>query len=180
MHLASMADRILPRQSSPLTAKLQAHLGELDAVPNTSTELEPIEHANLQLALNTLQADAGAWEELGLSSDLANYGGVSLPLLIAGGWRGPGETARQFVDVRISATESIKCLRAGLVLTEHDGVAVVAMLYSDQHRGPVPKFKLEVAGATQEAADGFLAAIRDSMDANNVMRGKIVTFSFTE
>jgi hypothetical protein len=180
--LASMADRVVPRRSSPLTARVRAHL-RVDAaadesVPNTSVTFDMIEHANLQLALEALEADATTWAVFGLAPDIGNYSGVSLPALVAGSWHGPGETARQFVSIEVSATETIRCLRSGVVLTELEGEPVAAMLYaSDRHR---PTLVLEVAAGTQESADGFLARIRGLMSANNVLRGKVLTFSFGE
>jgi hypothetical protein len=180
--LTSMADRVLPTRSSPLTVRLRAHLGiggeADDLVPNTSVTFDPIEHANLQLALNHERDTAAQYDEFGLAPDIGQYGGVSLASLMAGSWQGPGETARQFVSIEISATASIRCLRAGLVLTDFGGSPVAAMLYlTDRHR---PALVLEVAAPTQDAADGFLAHIRDLMAVNNVLRGKVVTFAFGE
>ncbi len=182
VELASMADRVVPRRSSPLAARLQAHLGigvqVDDSMPNTSVTLDPIEHANLQLALNDVRAHAVSYDEFGLTPDIGQYGGVSLPSLIDGSWQGPGETARQFVSIEVSATESIRCLRAGVALTEFDGAPVAAMVYLTERH--MPALVLEVAAPSQDAADGFLAHLRRLMSANNVLRGKILTFSFGE
>ena len=82
-------------------------------VPNTSIVLPLIEHANLQVAMNALQADASTWELIGMAGDLGNYGGVSLPGLVAGQWHGPGEAARQYVARKVGPDETLPCLRAG-------------------------------------------------------------------
>jgi hypothetical protein len=110
--LARMADRALPPTATKLTQRLRDHLGELDVVPNTSVALDPIERANVQLALDEVRETSSVWEEFGLAPDIGNWGGVSFPSLIAGNWQGPGETARQFVSVAISASETVKCQRA--------------------------------------------------------------------
>ncbi len=91
---------------------------------------ETIEHANFQLALDEVQANSESWAEFGLSPDIGNYSGVSLASLVGGFWQGPAESARQFSTVDISATETIQCLRAGVVLGEHGGDPVALTLSS--------------------------------------------------
>jgi hypothetical protein len=176
--LAQMADRVLPANASPLARRLQEHLGLTDSVPNTSVTFDLIERANLQLALDVLRAEASSWDEIGLNADIGQYGGVSLPTLVGGSFHGPGESSRQFVSVEISATESIRCLRAGIITTRHQGAPVAAMVYTTERH--MPTLVVEIAGATQQAADDFLTRIRDLMNANNVLRGKVVSFSFSE
>jgi cell division protease FtsH len=138
----------------------------------------PIERANLQLALDHLQTEASTWIEIGLASDIGNYGGVSLPGLVAGSFHGPGDTARQFVSVEVSATETIRCLQAGVVLAEHEGVPVALMLHVSERRGP--ELVVEVVAATQHAADAFLERVKELMSELNVLRGKVITFAFGE
>ena len=176
--LASMADRVLTPRVAPLTERLRAHLGVGDDAPNTSTTFEVIERANLQLALDEHRASGVVWDEIGLPSDIGNYHGVSLPMLVAGDWQGPGTTAVQFASVEVSATETIRCLRAGVICTEFGGQPVALMVYTREHRGP--ELIVELAATTQEAADGFLRHVRERMTAHNVLRGKVVTFAFSE
>ena len=176
--LASMADRVLTPRVAPLTARLRAHLGVGDDAPNTSVIFEVIERANLQLALDEHRASGVVWDEIGLPPDIGNYHGVSLPMLVAGNWQGPGTTAVQFASVEVSATETIRCLRAGVICTEFDGQPVALLVYTAERRGP--ELTLELAATTQEAADGFLRHLRDRMTAHNVLRGKVVTFAFSE
>lgn len=178
--LAQMAGRLLPTQHSPLTAKLRAHLGVTDQVPNTSAMFEVIERANLQLALDALHESASVWDEIGLSSELSHYGGVSLTAFVAGTFHGPGESARQLVSVEVSHDRTITCLVSGIVLTEFDGVPVVAMVHTSEHRGPLASLVFEVVAQTQAAADAFLARVKALMAELNVLRGKVLSFSFTE
>ncbi len=176
--LTSMANRVLPPAGSALTRRLQAHLGLDEAVPNTAAIFEVIETANLQLAFNELRGAVPVWEEHGLSSDISHYSGVSLPGLVEGTWHGPGESSRQFVSIEVSATESIRCLRAGVILTEIDEVPVAAMVFERQNHPAGLVF--EVVAATQDAADSFLGRVRELMAVNNVLRGKVMAFSFGE
>ena len=91
VELAGMADRALPRRSSPLAARLQKHLGVIgEAIASTSLSLPIIERVNVQLALDAYEADVERWEMIGLIADLGNYGGVSLPAMVSGSWHGPG------------------------------------------------------------------------------------------
>jgi cell division protease FtsH len=174
-----MARHAIPPFVAPLTKRLREHLGIDESVPNTSIVFNPIERANLQLALDRLRADSSSWDEVGLTADIANYGGVSLPAFVAGSFHGPVETARQFVSVQVSATETIRCLQAGVVLTEHVGVPVAVMVYQSDRRG-MPELIVEVAATTQEAADGFLSRLQVLMTELNVLRGKVVTFAYGE
>lgn len=176
--LAGMADRALPSRGNDLGQRLRDHLGVGDVIPNTSVSLAPIEHANLQVALDALRAEAETWEEIGLAADVGNYGGVSLPALISGTWHGPGETARQFVSVEVSPTETIRCLRAGVVLATVGGVPSAIMMYASERH--MPELLVEVAANTQDAADDVLRRLRDLMATNNVLRGKVLTFAFGE
>jgi len=177
VQLTHMAGRALP-EMQPLVARVQAHLGgPMTTVPNSSLTLPPIEQANLQLALNVLEAEADTFEVIGLQSDIANYGGVSLPSIVAGQWHGPPPgAARQYVAVDIGLAEPLPCLRAGIVLTTFDGEPVAIMAYISQRH--ISELIIEVVGATQRVVTGLIARLRQLMDEHNVMRGKVMTFSF--
>ena len=177
VQLASMADRVLPQRSSPLTRRLSEHLGGVGAdVSSTSMSVPLVERVNVQLALNAYADSADRYEVIGLQSDIGNYGGVSLAGLVTGSWHGPGEAARQYIAVDIDVDETMDCLRSGLVLTDVDGTPVVALVYaSENYRQEV---FVEVVGATQTAADGFLARLRALMHEHNAFRRKVVAFTF--
>jgi len=177
VQLTHMAGRVLPEMQHPLVARVQAHLGgPMPVVPNSSLSLPPMEHPNLQLAMNVLEAAADTWEVIGLQSDIGNYGGLSLPSLAAGQWHGPPEAARQYAAVDIGLAEPLPCLRAGIVLTTFEGEPVAIMSYIGQRH--LPELLIEVVGSTQRAVLGFIERLRLLMDEHNVMRGKVMTFSF--
>lgn len=178
--LAQMAGRVLPAPTSALTSKLRDHLGAGEHLPNTSATFDLIERANLQLALDALQASSSTWEEIGLSSELSHFGGVSLTSFVAGTFHGPGESARQLVSVQVSHDRTITCLVSGIVLTEFDGVPVVAMVHTTEHRGPHAALVFEVVAADQQTADAFLARVTGLMSELNVLRGKVLSFAFGE
>lgn len=177
VQLASMADRVLPPRSSPLTRRLVEHLGDVDEdVSSTSMSLPVVERVNVQLALNAYAGSVDRFDVVGVPGDIGNYGGVSLTGLVTGGWHGPGEAARQYIAVDIDVDETIDCLRSGIVLTEVDGSPVAALIYSSEHYRP--ELIIEVVGADQAAADGFLSRMRDLMHEHNAFRGKVVAFTF--
>jgi hypothetical protein len=177
VQLASMADRVLPQRSSPLTRRLSEHLGGVGTdVSSTSMSVPVVERVNVQLALNAYCDSADRYQVVGLQSDIGNYGGVSLAGLVTGSWHGPGEAARQYIAVDIDVDETIDCLRSGLVLTDVDGTPVVALVYASENYRP--ELIVEVVGATQAAADGFLARLRELMHEHNAFRRKIVAFTF--
>jgi hypothetical protein len=177
VQLASMADRVLPQRSSPLTRRLSEHLGGVGTdVSSTSMSVPVVERVNVQLALNAYCDSADRYQVVGLQSDIGNYGGVSLAGLVTGSWHGPGEAARQYIAVDIDVDETIDCLRSGLVLTDVDGTPGVALVYASENYRP--ELIVEVVGATQAAADGFLARLRELMHEHNAFRRKIVAFTF--
>ena len=178
VQLASMADRVLPHQGSPLTARLAAHLGGVgEDVSSTSMSVPVIERVNVQLALDAYRDEADGFDVIGLQSDIGHYGGVSLPGMVTGSWHGPGESARQYVSVDVDVDETIDCLRSGLILTDFAGAAVIALVYASE-RGMMPELFVEVVGADQATADGFLRRLRELMHEHNAFRGKVVSFTF--
>lgn len=178
VQLASMADRVLPPRSSPLTARLLGHLGGVgDDVSSTSMSVPVIERVNVQLALNAYATATDRFDVIGLQSDIGSYGGVSLAGLITGSWHGPGEAARQYVSVDVGVDETIDCLRSGLVLTEFAGSPVVVLICAKEQRFP-PEMVIEVVGVDQASADGFLRRFRELMHEHNAFRRKIVSFTF--
>lgn len=177
--LSEMADRVLPRGAG-LGDRLQAHLGrpgDVEGLPNTSASFPLVERPNLQLALDALREEGAPWREIGLPSDVGNYGGLSLVGMVAGTWRGPGPTGRQYVEAAVDVDTTIDCLAAGLVLTVFDDVPVVVLVHSSE-RGMGSTLNVEVLAATDDTPHRFLARLRTLMDEHNVMRGKVLTFSF--
>ena len=172
--------RALGPDPHTLTTRLQAHL-QLppdDDVPNTAFSLPVVEHANLQLALDELAA-ARSFEVLGLPPDIGHYGGLSLAGMAAGHWHGPGRAERPLVRRRRHRHRSAAAVlpRLGLVLTEHGGRPLAVLLYLSE-RGPMPEVHVEVVAADATTLGEFVATVHASMEAHNVIRGKVMAFSF--
>ena len=62
------------------------------------------------------------------------------------------------------------------MLTEYGGAPVAALVYPTERSQS--ELVIEVVGADQSAADGFLHRLRLLMDERNAFRGKVVSFSF--
>lgn len=178
VQLASMADRVLPRRSSELAERLAGYLGGADvAASSVSMQVGEFERVNLQRALDAYQIDASHFEVIGLPPEIGNYGPLSLPAMVSGEWHGPGESAKQFTSVEVDVDETVDCLRSGLVLTAFEESPIVALVYLSEHRYP-PQVVIEVVGADQSAADGFLRRLRELMQEHNAFRGRTISFSF--
>jgi hypothetical protein len=172
----------LPPSSSTLRRLVIDHLGE-DPVglPTLTERFHVTEHANLQLAMDALLADAAGWRLLGLPGELRHYGEFSLASILGGRFRGPTEPcAPEFVNVPVDVDRTLRCLRLGLYLLAFDGAPLVLMVGFSEDHGPRPGLMVEVVTADAERATRFVARLRQLMHEHSVFRAKVLSFSFTE
>jgi hypothetical protein len=175
--LAMMAHRAIPEAAQALAARLRDHLGVTgDDVPNTGRTMSLMERPNVQLALNALAERSASWEVLGLNADAHHYPGFSLAAMVTGAWRGSGEGPRQYEDIDVGPGATLPCLMGGIILTEHDGQPVAALVVAAEHHEPV--LRLEVAAPDRAVAESFLHRVTELMEEHNVFRGQIVTFAY--
>jgi hypothetical protein len=175
--LAMMAHQAIPDAAQALAARLQAHLGVSgDDVPNTGRTMSLMERPNLQLALNALAEQGAAWEVIGLNADAHHYPGFSLAAMVTGAWHGSGEGPRQYEDIDVGPGVTLPCLRSGIILTEHDGRPVAALVAAAEHHEPVLTF--EVAAPERAVAESFLHRVTELMEERNVFRGQVVMFAY--
>ena len=90
---------------------------------------------------------------------------------------GTGCHGRQYVEAEVAVEQTIDCLAAGVVLTRSENVPVALML-SANDRGMSRMVVIEVVAAAADVPHRLLARVRGLMDVHNVMRGKVMTFSF--
>ncbi len=178
VQLARMAQRVLPDEVSPLTARLRRHLGiDPESVVSAAMTVPPVEQVNVQIAFDALEEVAERWEVIGMPADIGNYGGISLATLVARGWHGPGEAACQYTSIDIDDEQTVRCLRAGIVLTVFDGVPVAAFTHQTERFDP--EVVLEVVAAEPAVADRFIERIKELMRERNAFRGRTIAFTFS-
>ena len=174
---------LAPPERQPIRDLVVAHLGrDPSGLPSVTETLNPSEHPNLQLALETMSSEAGDWQVVGLPGELRHYGGFSLVGLVAGRIHGPGAEPSpvEFANVEIDAGRTLPCVQMGLYLASHEGARVVAMVTSGIDYGPRSGLAVEVLAADTATSTDFLARARQLMHEHNVYRGKVLSFGFTE
>lgn len=175
--LTTMADRALEPFGDPLVRRVRAHIGEgFEVVANRAESFPSLDRANVQVALDELREVSTSWEVIGLNAEIGHYGGVSLAGLVSGTWQGPGATAAQYTSVSTGLGETIACLRAGVMLATIDGDRVAFMVCNTERHQP--EVVVEIVAPTNAIAEQLLDRIRRLMDERNVMRGKVMSFSF--
>ena len=169
----------LPPPPGGVGARLVEHLGaDPRALPGVVERFPTTERVNIQVALDELQRVRPTWHLIGLQSDIGNFGGFSITTLASGRFGGHvTEQPPEYVRLPISADDTLRCFRAGLILTEQEGTPVGVLVFNNE-RGPQPDTVVEVVGADEEAATAFLAELLSIIHEKNVFRGKVVSFSW--
>ena len=169
----------LPPPPGGVGALLVEHLGaDPRALPGVVERFPASERVNVQVALDEMERARPEWQLIGLQSDIGNFGGFSITTLASGRFGGHvTEQPPEYLRLAISADESLRCFRYGLVLTTHDGSAVGVLVFNIE-RGPQLETIVEVVGSTEDAATAFLAELITIMQAKNVYRGKAISFSW--
>ena len=169
----------LPPPPGGLGSRLAEHLGtDPRGLPGAVERLPASERVNVQVALDEMQRERPQWQLIGLQADVGNFGGFSITTLATGRFGGHvSEQPVEYVRLPVSAAETLKCFRAGLVLTVHNGSPVGVLVFNVE-RGPQVETVVEVVGGSEETASSFLAELRSIMHERNVFRGKVISFSW--
>jgi len=181
--LMSEAHRLLPR-SEALKDLVAAHLGtdpaEVEAV---GRPVPVVERPNLQLAFDSVIAEQPAGRVIGLSPELAHYGGFSLSALLSGRFPGPSDPVPPvYDDVAIDVDTTLRCVTAGLWLVEHGDQPVVIALAPGERHGPsmAQDGRLEVFSPLVDTSNAVLDELDKRRHQFNVYRGKMLAFTFSE
>ncbi|MGH9289582.1 MAG: AAA family ATPase [Acidimicrobiales bacterium] len=172
----------LPPPSSTLRRRAAEHLGvDPSGLPSYTERLDPSEHANLQLALDSLLSGQDDWSLLGLPAELHHFGDFSLASILGGRFHGPSEPcAPEFVRVPVDVDRTHPCLRLGVYLLRLDGAPLVVLVGFSEGHGPRPGLLLDVVATDPDHAAAFVARLRELMHEHNVFRGKVLSFAFSE
>lgn len=161
-----------PRPSGGLVAELDDHLGgSALEQPVTGTTLSPIDHADLQLALDGyLDGRDHRW--IGLGAGAHHH--ESLTDLLQHGGRVAGPVVR--VEVPTGVDELTSCVSAGAVLVDAaDGPAHVVVVRTQRHGPGGPALAVEVLTTTAAQGSDVLAELRERLRSDSVFRGQVVS-----
>ncbi|HET9720377.1 MAG TPA: AAA family ATPase [Solirubrobacteraceae bacterium] len=161
----------------PWVASMREHLGVEPAEQAiTSASFRIAERANLQLALeDVLQGVV----PLGVPSHQGMAG------LLGGAHPGPRRNrgwAVEWADVEIGDGRVLRCMRAALLLVQHEQAPVALLVCESEGQGPgmfgpQTELRLEAISPDQEAVSSLFAAIRRAMLEHNIFRGKIISLT---
>lgn len=168
-------------QHSDLVAQIEQHLGsDPRQLPVVSEDFEPLDHPNVQLAIDRLIAGPGGSARLlGFSADHKRMMAFSLTDLLGRGnaFAGPPrEGPVDYVNVHLHGGDVLTCVSAGFYLLEADeGRFVVFVNSPPEMVGPRQKLRVDVMAVQREDAGRFLAKLVRTVDEVNVFRGQVVS-----
>jgi hypothetical protein len=175
--------RQAPAEEPFFQKRLREHFGAEPAkFAIVNEKVGEANHPNLHLAIEAFVTAPGrTFELVGISSQVAQYMGISLTQLMGngGGRMGvepPEEGPVTYANIALDGDRVLACTQLGLYLVKQ-GDARLAIFVCKTERGFHDTIKVEVLAAERAAADACLAAIRNSMRVRNVYRGHIVSLS---
>lgn len=180
--METMASQSAGNSADGVQSRLKAHFGDADLgrLAVVSAGFQKLEHADLHLAV--LESLSGVEHEmLGLSTSGYYASSFSLAQLMgpnaeAGVSLGPVE----YIEVELSENQTLSCLKQVLILVQGPAPMAVLLLNRDVMFGVSSNLALEVMCPEREAAESFVARVRQSMRRNSVYRGHVISLSGTE
>lgn len=168
-----------------LRTKIAEHMGRDPAELQIVTEeFEQYNHPNLQLAINEFISSHGRSAKLiGVQGGAVNLMGTGMSEIVAQrtlvntvGFGGAKEGPVQYSNVEINLDEKLPCVNAGLYLIyDSPKLTVLLRTANAMFGGGGPQ--LEVLAESRQAAEEFIAFIRNAVSRVNVYRGKILSVS---
>ena len=164
---------VAERRKPPVIKQLREHLGSTDHAV-VSREWSPVEHVNLQRALDVWrQEDGREATVVGLSSP-PHYSGFGLGELLSGDGIPPLRTGSPDVtDLASGPGQTLACWRRALLLV-HDAHGSYALLVNGPQPHEDPDVRIEVTGIGTAAAQGLLSDIDRLRSELNVFRGQSI------
>ena len=164
------------RRESALTSRIREHLGEDPRqLPSTSAEFAPTDHPNLQLALDSVLADA---ELIGFLIPHPGMMVTGLGALLSAhsmvGAIEPGPV--QYSDIEVGDGRIVRCVSGGVYLVRRDGApAVLVLSRTERPFGPDSMLRLEGVSPRENLVSELLADLRAAMREHNVYRGRVIS-----
>jgi DNA polymerase III delta prime subunit len=163
------------RPESELAVMIREHLGaDPKELPITVAQFASTEHPNLQLALDSVLADA---EVLGYTARHAGFVEMGLADLLAGqGMAGPIKPGPvQYTDIAVGDGRVIQCVSAGIYLAQRDGVPLALVLSTSERPFGGSGLKLQGISPEKGAIAALIGDLRAAMRAHNVYRGRVIS-----
>ncbi|MGY1700585.1 AAA family ATPase [Geodermatophilus sp. SYSU D00766] len=136
-------------------------------------ELPPLEHVNLQTALDAWTATGGRSVEVRGVVLPPHYAGIDLQQLMTGEGLPPVRlSAPSVVDLPNGPDSTLACLRTALLLVTDDAGRYVLLVQGPSEHEP--RLRVEVAGLPVQQAQAVLAEIDRLRRELNVYRGRLV------
>lgn len=173
-------------QQNELAARIERHLGASPhQLPVVGEDFEPLDHPNVQLAMERLIAGPGRSARLlGFSAENKRMRAFGLTdLLSRGGIFGspPREGPVDYVNVHLQGGRVLACVRAGFYLLETDGVRLVVFVGGPPEMGgPRTVLRVDVMAVRRGDAERFLADLVRTVDEVNVFRGNVVSLEIPQ
>jgi ribosomal protein L35AE/L33A len=163
-------------RESAFASRIREHLGEDPRqLPSTSAEFAPTDHPNLQLALDSVLADA---ELIGFLIPHPGMMVTGLSGLLSGhpmiGAIEPGPV--QYTDIEVGDGRVVRCVSGGVYLARRDGApAVLVLSRSERPFGSDTMLRLDGVAPQENLISELLADLRVAMREHNVYRGRVVS-----
>ncbi|MEM9606546.1 MAG: ATP-binding protein [Actinomycetota bacterium] len=163
---------------------MSAHLG-LDAgtVPLVGEDVPSVDRVNVQLALDAFMEGQPEPVVLGISPEIARYGGFSVSALLGARFRGPSDVVPPtYEDLAAGVDRTVRCVVSGVWLLHMDDVPVAVVVLVDERHGPrrSAAARIEVAAEHIEVAQRVLGELQRLRVEHNVYRGEMLAFTFSE
>lgn len=167
-------------ERNEVSALVLDYLGPEGASHSVVTrDLPPLEHVNLQTALDAWSARQGRTVDVRGIALPSHYGGFNLQQLVAGDGLPPVRlSAPALIDLPNGPGSTLGCLRLGLLLVTDSHGQYVMLVHGPSQQEPT--LHVEVAGLPVEAAQGLLAELDRLMSELNVYRGHLLDVSLTQ
>jgi len=166
-------------ERNEVSALVLDFLGPESAAHSVVTrDLPPLEHVNLQTAVNAWSARPGRTVEIRGIALPPHYGGLTLQQLVAGDGLPPVRlSAPALVDLPNGPGSTLGCLRLALLLvTDSHGRYVVMVQGASENQQTL---QVEVAGLPVNAAQALLTELDELRSELNVYRGHLLDVSLT-
>src|SRR3954468_15977510 len=162
------------RPQSDLVVRMREHLGEdPKQLPVTTAELPMTEHANLQLALDAVLADA---ELVGYSAPHMNYQPIGLDEIVSEfGFATIRRGPVRYSNVEVGDGRVLQCVAAGIYLTVRDGSPIALVISRGERPFGGSALRFQGISPAPEAVQATLDDVRAAMRAHNVFRGRTIS-----